>query len=234
VLEVKNIDVSYDKLQVLWNVSMNVREGNLTVLIGLNGAGKTTLLKTISGILKPLHGSVFFDGKRIDNLPPHEIPKLGIAHVPEGRRLFPYMTVLENLEIGAYLPEPRRKKKDTLEEVFRLFPVLRERLNQKASSLSGGEQQMLTIARGLMLRPKLMFLDEPSLGLAPKMVRTVLDLLTRLHDKGIAILLVEQNVRLALKVADYGYVLETGKIVQEGEGSELATDERLGKTYMGY
>jgi len=233
MLEIKNIDVSYNKLQVLWSVSIKVIEGSLTMLIGLNGAGKTTLLRTVSGILKPSNGSIYFKGKRIDILQPYEIPKLGIAHVPEGRCLFPHMTVLENLDMGAYLSEARAKKKDTLKEIFQLFPVLEERLNQKASTLSGGEQQMLTIARGLMLRPKLILLDEPSLGLAPKLVKTLFDLLRELHNRGATMLLVEQNVRQAMKIADYGYVLKTGKIVHEGVPKQLAEDKDLRKSYMG-
>ena len=233
LIDIKNIDFSYGKLHVLWNVSMKVKESSLTVLIGLNGAGKTTLLKTISGILKPSNGSIHFMDKRIDTLPPHAIPKLGIAHIPEGRHLFPYMTVLENLEIGAYLPEARREKENTLEEISKLFPILKKRYNQIASTLSGGEQQMLTIARGLMLRPKLMILDEPSQGLAPKLVRATFDMLTQLHESGITLFIVEQNVRRVLKIADYGYVLEGGKIVLEGKANQLAKEDRIRKIYMG-
>lgn len=233
MLEVKNITVFYGKFQAIKNVSLKIEEGTLTALIGPNGAGKTTLLRTISGVLKPRSGRILFKGKRIDILRPNEIPKLGIAHVPEGRHLFPHMTVLENLEVGAHLPAAKKKKEDTLRWVWQLFPILKERLNQRASTLSGGEQQMLAIARGLMLRPKIMLLDEPSLGLAPKLVGKLFDLLKQLHDEGITIFLVEQNVRQTLEIADYGYVLETGKIVLKDNADELIRDDEIRKAYIG-
>lgn len=202
-------------------------------MIGPNGTGKTTLLRTISGILNPRHGSIEFKGRRIDGLRPHEVSKLGIAHIPEARHLFPHMTVLENLEMGAYMHEPRAEKDATLKQVLDLFPVLGRRLRQRASTLSGGEQQMLAIARGLMLRPELLLVDEPSLGLAPRMVETTLSLLQQLHETGITILLVEQDVAAAFGVSDYSYVLENGRIVLEGEPSELRHDKRIQETYIG-
>jgi len=233
MLEVKDLDIFYGDRQVLWSVSLEVKERQLVALIGSNGSGKTTLLRAISGVIKPRSGSIHFLGKRIDTLQPYEIPRLGLVQIPEGRRLFPLMTVAENLEVGAYLPEARKKKEDSLNEIFEFFPILKERLNQRASSLSGGEQQMLAIARGLMIRPKLILLDEPSIGLAPKLVEKVFVILNLMRDRGATMLLVEQNVRQAVKIADYGYVLENGRITLHGEGHKLLSDDRVRKAYIG-
>lgn len=233
VLEVNDIDVYYGELQALWGVSLHIDEGELISLVGSNGAGKTTTLRAISGILTPRRGKILFEGKDITGWPPHRIAQEGLAHIPEGRQLFPRLTVLENLKMGAYTPKAREHFDETLEFIFTLFPRLKERRGQIAGTLSGGERQMLAIARGLMLRPKLLMLDEPSLGLAPKLVQRVMDTLRRLHEEGLTILLVEQNVRYALELADRGYVLETGRVVMEGEGKELLEDPRIKKAYLG-
>lgn len=233
MLEVDKVSASYGDLQVLWDVSLKVEEGELVVLLGPNGAGKTTLLKTIIGLLRPKSGSISFLGRRIDSLSPADIIKLGISIVPEGRRLFPHMTVKENLELGAYASkEARERIKDHLEFVYNLFPILKERENQLAGSFSGGEQQMLAIARALMTKPKLLMLDEPSLGLAPKVVLRVFDVIKKIKEEGITILLVEQNVRQALEIADRGYVLENGRIVLEGSSRDLLKEEHIRKTYL--
>lgn len=233
LLEVDKINVFYGDLQALWDVSFEVHEGEKVVIVGANGAGKTTTLRTISGLLRPRSGEIRFMGQRIDRLPPHKIVELGIAHVPEGRRIFPRMTVLENLEMGAYIKRAREKFDDTLEWVFSIFPRLRERKNQIAGTMSGGERQMLAIARGLMSRPKLLMLDEPSLGLAPKLVLKVFEVIQRIGEEGVTILLVEQNVRHALELADRGYVLETGRITLSGTGEELLNNEYVKKAYLG-
>jgi len=233
VLEVDNIDVYYGELQALWGVSLHIEEGEFISLVGSNGAGKTTTLRTISGLLTPRRGKIIFAGKDVTGWPPHRIAQEGLAHIPEGRQLFPRLTVLENLKMGAYTPRARERFDETLEFVFTLFPRLKERRDQIAGTMSGGERQMLAIARGLMLRPKLLMLDEPSLGLAPKLVQRVMDTLKRLHEEGLTILLVEQNVRYALELADRGYVLETGRVVMEGGGKELLEDPRIKKAYLG-
>jgi len=233
VLEVDNIDVYYGELQALWGVSLHIDEGEFISLVGSNGAGKTTTLRTISGLLTPRRGKIIFAGKDVTGWPPHRIAQEGLAHIPEGRQLFPRLTVLENLKMGAYTPRARERFDETLEFVFTLFPRLKERRDQIAGTMSGGERQMLAIARGLMLRPKLLMLDEPSLGLAPKLVQRVMDTLRRLHEEGLTILLVEQNVRYALELADRGYVLETGRVVMEGGGKELLEDPRIKKAYLG-
>jgi branched-chain amino acid transport system ATP-binding protein len=232
MLKVNKINVSYGNLQALWDVTFEINEGDITVIIGPNGAGKTTTLKTIIGLLKPLRGSITFMNEKIDEMTPYERVKRGISLVMEGRRLFPDMSVLENLEMGAYLNWDKRF--DIIERIFQLFPILKERKNQRASTLSGGEQQMLAIARALMSRPKLLMLDEPSLGLAPKVVLQIFDLIEKLKDEGITILLVEQNVKHALELADRAYVLENGKIVLEGKGDELLENEHVKKAYLGY
>ena len=233
VLEVDGIDVYYGELQALWGVSLHIEEGEFISLVGSNGAGKTTTLRTISGLLTPRRGKIIFAGKDVTGWPPHRIAQEGLAHIPEGRQLFPRLTVLENLKMGAYTPRARERFDETLEFVFTLFPRLKERRDQIAGTMSGGERQMLAIARGLMLRPKLLMLDEPSLGLAPKLVQRVMDTLRRLHEEGLTILLVEQNVRYALELADRGYVLETGRVVMEGGGRELLEDPRIKKAYLG-
>ncbi|RLG84193.1 MAG: ABC transporter ATP-binding protein [Thermoprotei archaeon] len=233
LLEVDNIDVFYGDTQILWGVSFKVEKGEIVCLLGANGSGKTTTLKTISGLLKPRRGRILWKGKDITNLPPHARVELGIAHIPEGRRLFPELTVLENLKAAAYIKRAREKLDDTLEMIFNLFPVLKERKNQLAGTLSGGEQQMLAIARGLVLRPELLMLDEPSLGLAPKLVIEVLNLVKRLRDEGYTILLVEQNVLQSLKIGDRAYILETGKIVKAGQAKALLEDPEIKKAYLG-
>jgi branched-chain amino acid transport system ATP-binding protein len=233
MLRVEEINVFYGDLQALWNVSFEVKDGEKVVIVGSNGAGKTTTLKTVSGLLRPRTGSIEFLGKKIDRLPAHKIVETGIAHVPEGRELFPRMTVVENLELGAYTRHAREKKDDTMEWVFQLFPVLRERREQLAGTMSGGERQMLAIARGLMSRPQLLMLDEPSLGLAPKLVLKTFEMIERINDEGVTILLVEQNVRHALEMADRGYVLETGRITLHGNAEELIENEYVRKAYLG-
>lgn len=233
LLEVKNIDVYYGDTQVLWSVSLAVNKGELVALLGANGAGKTTTLRTISGMLKPRRGRILWKGNDITGLPPHVRAELGIAHVPEGRQLFPRLTVLENLKAAAYIKRAREKFEDTLEVVYNLFPILKERRNQLAGTLSGGEQQMLAIARGLILRPELLMLDEPSLGLAPKLAAEVLSFTSRLREEGYTILLVEQNVAQSLKIADRAYVLETGRVVKHGRARELLEDETIKRAYLG-
>ena len=233
MLEVRNISSFYGDLQALWDISFNVEKGEMVTILGPNGAGKTTTLRTVSGLLRPKKGSIEFLGRRIDKLPAYKIVELGIAHVPEGRRLFPKMTVLENIELGAYTQEARKKKDDTMEWIFTLFPILKERKKQLAGTLSGGEQQMLAIARALMSRPKLLMLDEPSLGLAPKLVIKVFEMIKKINEEGVTILLVEQNVKRALELAHRGYVLETGRIVLEGPSNELIKNEYIKKSFLG-
>jgi len=235
MLEVNQLNVSYGELQVLFDVSLMVKKGELVALLGPNGAGKTTFTKAVIGLLKPKSGSIFFLGKRIENLPTPDITKMGIAIVPEGRRLFPLMTVKENLLIGAYVSkEARTKAKDTLNKVYTLFPRLKERENQIAKTLSGGEQQMPAIGRALMSLPKLLILDEPSLGLAPSLVLTMLNTIKKLNEgEKLTILLIEQNVRAALQIADRGYVIENGRVVLEGEAKEMLKEEYIKKAYMG-
>lgn len=233
MLNVENTNMFYGDLQAIQDVSFQVNEGETVVIVGSNGAGKTTTLRTISGLMHPRSGSILFLGDRIDHLPPHEIVKRGIAQIPEGRHLWPYMTVLENLETGAYMPDARTKMDESLLWVFELFPRLKERQNQLAGTLSGGEQQMLAVGRGLMSRPKLLMLDEPSLGLAPKLMLTVFEIVKTINEQGVTILLVEQNVRHALQLADRGYVLETGRIVIEGSGEELIENAHVKRSYLG-
>ncbi|MEM1674515.1 MAG: ABC transporter ATP-binding protein [Candidatus Bathyarchaeia archaeon] len=233
MLNVESINVFYGGAQALYNVSLQVSKGEIVALVGSNGAGKTTTLKTIAGLLRPSSGNIYFLNERITNLPPNIISEKGISLVPEGRRLFPFLTVQENLEVGAYKGEARKKLKDSLELVYQLFPRLKERRNQMAYTLSGGEQQMLAIGRALMSRPKLLMLDEPSLGLAPVVYRKIFDTLKEINIQGITILLVEQNVHMALKLANRAYVMENGRIVMEGESEKLFVDENLRKAYLG-
>ena len=233
MLEVSNLDVFYGKAQALRGVSLRVNEGEIVALVGANGAGKTTLLNTISGLLHPASGSVEFLGKRIDRLAPHKVVKLGICQIPEGRKLFSDMTVGENLEMGAYTSEARKRKEETHEQVYQLFPVLKERARQSAKKLSGGERQMVAIGRGLMSSPRLCMLDEPSYGLAPNLLSEVLGVIKHLREQGITIFLVEQNVRHTLETADRAYVLENGRIVLEGKGEDLLQDEQVKKAYLG-
>jgi len=212
---------------------LEINEGEIVSLVGANAAGKSTMVKALSGIIKPWRGQVLFDGVRVDTLEPHEIVELGIVQVPEGRRLFPQMSVLENLLLGAYTPRARRDYEKTLRDIFEMFPILKERQNQLAGSLSGGEQQMCAIGRGLMAKPKLLMLDEPSLGLAPILVAQVLNMVKAIREQGVTVLLVEQNVRQSLALADRGYVLENGRIVMEGPSAALLADDRLRQAYLG-
>ena len=233
LLEVKGIDVFYGDAQALWDVSINVEEGAIVALVGANGAGKSTLLKTISGLIHARKGEILLSGESLSNLNPREIVDRGIIHVPEGRRLFSNLTVLENLKLGAYVPRARLKFDESLERVFSLFPALNTRTDQKAGSLSGGEQQMLAIARGIMAQPKLLMLDEPSLGLSPIFVKMMFELISTLNEQKATILLVEQNIRQALKIAHQAYVLKTGEIAMSGRGDELLANEEIRKAYIG-
>ena len=233
MLEVSNLDVFYGKSQALRDVSLRVDEGEIVALVGANGAGKTTLLNTISGLLRPASGNVEFLGKRIDRLAPHRIVKLGISQIPEGRKLFSDMTVGENLELGAYSSGAWKRRKETLEQVYQVFPVLKERRKQSAKKLSGGEGQMVAIGRGLMSSPRLCMFDEPSYGLAPNLLAEVFEVIKHLREQGITIFLVEQNVRHTLETADRAYVLENGHIVLEGKGKDLLQDDLVKKAYLG-
>jgi branched-chain amino acid transport system ATP-binding protein len=233
LLEVEGVDVLYGDVQAVWGVSMHVDEGTIVALVGANGAGKTTLLKTISGIIHASSGEILFSGKSLVKLRPQEVVERGISHVPEGRRLFSNLTVLENLKLGAYPPRARPLFAESLERAYGLFPVLKNRNAQKAGSLSGGEQQMLAIARALMAQPTLLMLDEPSLGLSPIFVRTIFELINTLNTQKVTILLVEQNIHQALKIAHQAYVLKTGKIAMNGSGEELLADPDVQKAYMG-
>jgi branched-chain amino acid transport system ATP-binding protein len=233
MLEVSNLNVFYGKSQALRDVSLKVNEKEIVALVGANGAGKTTLLNTISGLLRPASGTVEFLGKRIDRLAPHAIVQLGICQIPEGRKLFTDMTVSENLDMGAYASEAWKRRKETLDEVYQIFPVLKERGGQLTRKLSGGEGQMVAIGRGLMSNPRLCMFDEPSYGLAPKLFSEVLDVVKRLRKEGITVFLVEQSVRQTLELADRAYVLENGRIVLEGKGKDLLQDEQVKKAYLG-
>lgn len=233
LLEVDDIETYYGNIKALKGVSLTVNKGEIVTLIGSNGAGKTTTLRTISGVLKPRRGHVRFDGKRIDNLEPQRLVRMGIAHAPEGRRIFSRMTVLENLQMGAFSRNDREGIAQDLERVMTLFPRLRERLAQRGGTLSGGEQQMLAIGRALMSRPSVLLLDEPSMGLSPILVQTIFSTIKELNSTGSTILLVEQNALLALQIADRGYVIETGQIVLEDTGQNLLKSERVRKAYLG-
>jgi branched-chain amino acid transport system ATP-binding protein len=232
LLELNNVHTYYGHIHALKGVSLEVNEGEVVTLIGANGAGKSTTLRTISGLARPRSGTVRLDGKAIHHLPPHEITKLGVGHVPEGRRIFPLLTVYENLEMGAFTI-PGRDVARRIEATFTLFPRLKERLNQLGGTLSGGEQQMLAMARGLALEPRILLLDEPSMGLAPVLVDAIFDIIQELHAKGTTILLVEQNARLALQVADRGYILQTGNIVLTDSAEQLRSSEVVRKAYLG-
>lgn len=233
MFEIHNLNVFHGLIPVLHDVSLEVKEGEMVALLGSNGAGKTTLLNTVSGIHKASSGSIIFEGEHIENKPPHEIVKRGIIQVPEGRKILPYLTVEENLYLGAYTNEAWRKRKQSVERVYELFPVLKERRRVLAGSLSGGEQQMLVIGRGLMARPKLMMFDEPSLGLAPKLLSEVYRTLAKLRDEKITILLSEQNVRQALAITHRGYVLENGRLMLSGDSKELLNNEMVKRAYLG-
>jgi branched-chain amino acid transport system ATP-binding protein len=233
LIELKDVTARYGDAQVLWGVTFSVREREIATIVGANGAGKTTALKAISGVVPAASGQIIFDGQRIERLSAHEIAALGIAHVPEGRRLFPLMSVRENLELGAVSADARKRRAESFEKVFALFPRLKERERQMAGTLSGGEQQMVAIARGLMALPRLIILDEPSLGLAPIVVKEMFEIIQTINREGITILLVEQNVQQSLKIADRAYVLENGRVTLEGAGRDLLNDERVREAYLG-
>src|SRR4030066_2504213 len=230
---VNHIDAFYGRVQALWDVSLRVNEGEIVALVGANGAGKTTLLNIIFNLLRPVSGNVEFMGKRTDSLAPHHIGELGVSYVPEGGRPFREMTVRENLEMGAYYHEAWKQKEETLGQVYVMFPRLKERQRQLVGTLSGGELQMVAIGRGLMSRPKLCVFDEPSYGLAPLLVKEIFRIIQGLRDQGIAILLIEQNVRQTLEIADRTYVLENGRIISEGKSRELLQDDHINNAYLG-
>ncbi len=233
MLKVREIDVYYGDMQALRDVSIDVNEGEVVSVIGSNGAGKSTLLKTISGMLRPRRGVISLNGREISQAPSSRIVEQGISHVPEGRQIFPTLTVLENLEMGAQFPRTQKVQHATMQQVFGYFPRLKERLNQKAGTLSGGEQQMLAMGRGLMSLPALMILDEPSLGLAPVLVSTIFEIIEKINQQGTSILLIEQNVFNSLKISNRGYVLENGQVALSGAGPELLENPHIRKTYLG-
>jgi branched-chain amino acid transport system ATP-binding protein len=233
MLEIDDIHVFYDKIQALKGVSVAVEEGRIVTLIGGNGAGKSTTLKTISGLLHPRHGEVRLEGRRLTTMKAHEIAAIGVVHVPEGRRIFGKLSVRENLEMGAFARRDRVGISEDKEKMAMLFPRLKERWSQTAGTLSGGEQQMVAMARALMARPRALLMDEPSMGLSPMMVESVFETIRTINQQGVTVLLVEQNALLALSIADYGYVMESGRIILSGEGSELLDDERVQRAYLG-
>ncbi len=233
MLKTESLSVKYGAFYALRDVSLSIEDGRITTIAGANGAGKTTLINTISGILKPVGGRLMFEDVDLTRLKGHEIAAMGVVQVPEGRKLFPDMTVYENLMMGGYSPRARPKRAETIERVFQLFPILPQRVNQMARTLSGGEQQMLAIGRALMAQPKLLMFDEPSLGLAPLIVREIFGAIELLKGQGLTILLVEQNIRHSLQIADYAYVLETGQTVLEGTGREVMENEHTRKAYLG-
>jgi branched-chain amino acid transport system ATP-binding protein len=233
MLAVSHINTFYGKIQALWDITLKIEKDEIVALVGGNGAGKTTLLNTISGLVRPASGSIEFLGNRIDGLKSHVIAQLGMSLIPEGRKLFPDMSVRENLEMGAYPKRIWDHKQETLEKVYQLFPLLRARQNQLASTLSGGEQQMVAMGRGLMSRPKLCIIDEPSSGLAPIVVDEIFQIIQGLHNQGIAIFLIEQNVQQTLEIADRAYVLENGRVILAGESKRLLQDDLIKKAYLG-
>ena len=233
LLEVKNLKVGYGKIVAVKDISITVNQGEIVTLIGSNGAGKSTTLRTISGLLKPKSGEILFEGNRIDGKEGHEVVKLGICQSPEGRRIFPRMTVSENLDLGAFLRSDKNAVAADRERVLDLFPKLRERISQRAGTMSGGEQQMLAVSRAMMGAPKLLMLDEPSMGLAPVLVDMIFETITKIREQGITILLIEQNAAAALDVADRAYVLESGTIKMSGKASDLAKDPAVTKAYLG-
>ena len=233
MLHVENLQVYYGAIHALKGVSFHLDKGEVVALIGANGAGKSTVLKTISGLLRPREGSVTFEGQALEEVPPQDIVRKGVIHVPEGRKIFPRMTVTENLEMGAYIHADRAAINRDMESVFERFPRLKERRNQLGGTLSGGEQQMLAIGRGLMAHPSLLLLDEPSMGLSPLLVEQIFDIIQDINEQGTSILLVEQNAQMALAIADRAYVLETGKIVMQGTGDDLLQDSSVIEAYLG-
>ena len=233
LLEVRDLDFAYGDVHVLHGVSLTVQPGEIVTLVGSNGAGKSTTLRNISRLLRPRSGSIVFDGHDLNRLASHEVVALGVVQVPEGRRVFPEMTIAENLRMGSYISSARADRAKNLERGLTLFPRLRERFNQLAGTLSGGEQQMLAIARGLMAKPRLLLLDEPSLGLSPLLVKTIFDTIAEINKQGVAVLLVEQNVYQSLRIANRGYVLETGKIALSGSGQELLNNDQVKAAFLG-
>jgi branched-chain amino acid transport system ATP-binding protein len=233
MLKVEEIDAYYGDLQALWGISMQVNEGELVALVGPNGAGKTTTLRVITGLLKPASGSIRFHDHHLGKEPAHKIVELGISQVPEGGRIFAGMSVLENLELGAFLPKARANKDESLKWVYSIFPRLEERMEQRAGTLSGGERQMLAIGRALMSKPKLLLLDEPSFGLAPILVEHIFEMITEINKQGVTVLLVEQNIRAALELADRAYVIENGRVVGQGVHEDLLSFESVRSAYLG-
>jgi branched-chain amino acid transport system ATP-binding protein len=233
MLEVCNVDTHYGKAQALWDICLEVNQAEIVALVGSNGSGKTTLVNTISGLLRPASGSIIFQGQRIDGLPSHVIVGLGMSHVPQGGRIFPDMNVRENLEMGSYPIRAWKQRAETFEQVYKLFPILKERQNQLARTLSGGEHQMLAIGRALMSKPMLCIFDEPSYGLAPLLVTEMFQTIQNLREQGITILLIEQNVRRALEIADRAYVLENGRLCLQGNCDELLQSDHVRKAYLG-
>ena len=233
MLEIEKVSAGYGMIQILWDVSFKIKEKEIVSIIGPNGAGKTTLVKTIMGLLPSKSGTIKFNGENIEKLPPYEIVKKKISLIPEGRDIFPKLTVEENILLGAYTLTDKQQVSESQERIYQIFPVLKKKEKVLAQTLSGGEQQMLVIGRSLMSNPKLLILDEPSLGLAPIIVAKVLDTLRQINEEGVAILLVEQNIRDSLNIADRGYVLEEGKIIIEGEGRELLSNDHIVKVYLG-
>lgn len=233
MLRVEHVNAGYGDIQVLWDVSFHVAENEFVVLVGANGAGKSTIMRTISSLVPVSSGQILFDNQRLDKVEPYRIVEHGIAHVPEARQLFPEMTVLENLELGSLKPAAKALRSQTLEWVFELFPRLKERRKQLAGTMSGGEQQMCAIARGLMSKPKMIMFDEPSLGLSPLLTQEIFRLARKIHEQGLTILMVEQNVKQTLGICDRAYVLENGKIVLEGKGKELLENEKVKQAFLG-
>jgi len=233
ILKIENLETHYGKIHALRSISFSVREGQIVTLLGANGAGKSTTLRAISGLIRATSGTICYMDEDITRTPAHDIVKMGLIHVPEGRKIFKGMTITENLELGSFTLDDDVERKRRMEHVFDVFPVLHERRNRDSAFLSGGEQQMLAIARSMMTNPKLLLLDEPSMGLAPFLVQQIMKIVLRLNKEGVTILLVEQNAKIALKLADHGYVLETGKIVIRGDAKTLQRDESIVKAYLG-
>ncbi|HEX3017321.1 MAG TPA: ABC transporter ATP-binding protein [Caproicibacter sp.] len=233
MLKISNLNVFYGGIHALKDINIEVNEGEIVTLIGANGAGKTSTLRAISGLVPPASGTIEFEGKELNKVPAHKIPYMGISHVPEGRRIFANMSVLENLQLGAYCRKDKSKFAEDLEEIFKKFPRLKERVKQRAGTLSGGEQQMLAMGRALMSRPKILLMDEPSMGLAPIIVEEIFSIIQDINKSGTTILLVEQNANMALSIANRAYVIETGSITLEGKASDLLTDESVKKAYLG-
>jgi branched-chain amino acid transport system ATP-binding protein len=233
MLEVRDLNVAYGDAQALWDVALNVNDGEIVTIVGPNGAGKTTLVNALCGIIPSRSGQILFAGRDLTKVSPHKICGHGIAIVPEGRRIFPQMSVRHNLDLGAYVPQARQHCTDTLEQVYSLFPILKEREQQIAGTMSGGQQQMLAVGRALMARPRLLLLDEPSLGLAPLLVNQIFEVIGSINQSGVSVLLVEQNVVKALEIANRGYIIEEGRIVQGGSSRELLNDQRIKQVYLG-